>query len=109
MDSKNKHALAIAFKRAKAKIGKVLELKITPDMEQSQINKLAIKLAKKKAKAEDKNYTDLIKGQQWYIETLVRFSSLEPKKALENEYNDVIGFIAEEAELINQLEKAYGN
>jgi len=104
MDEKNQQALALAFKRAKAKSLKIKELKIVPAMNEDLVDALIIKLSKVKAKEDNKKWETLVKGQRWYIEDLVEFSGLNAQQRMDLEYANAFPDTAEEGELLSALE-----
>jgi len=102
---KNQHALALAFKKAKAKGSKIKELGITPDMSEQDIEDMIVTQAKLKAELDDSAWTTHIKGMRWYIESLVKFSSLEAEERLDAEYEEAFADVASEAEMLAKLEE----
>lgn len=104
-NEKNPHGSAIAFRRAKGKIGAIAELLITPNMTLDQQDALATKRAKDKAAKEGtEDWKQFISGQSWYIEDLVKFSGLTTSEKFEHEYMQAFPDIAEEEELLAALE-----
>jgi len=101
---KNQHALALAFKKAKAKSNKIKELGITPDMSTQDIEAMIIAQAKAKAEEAGDEWTTHIKGMRWYIESLVAFSALGAQERLDAEYEDAFADVASEAEMLAKLE-----
>lgn len=110
MDDKNQEALALAFRRAKAKTLKIVELGIKPAMTEKQIETLITKMAKKKADTpeaiqEGTKWTEYVKGQRWYIEDLLEFSKKDAKARLEHEYSNSFAETASEDEMLSALEE----
>ena len=101
---KNPQALALAFKKCKGKILKIQELGITPEIEAESIEILIETLAIAKALEDDSKAADHVKGQRWYVESLVKFSGLEPAEQLEAEYNDAFADSASEDEMLQALQ-----
>lgn len=101
---KNQHALALAFKKAKAKSNKIKELNIHSDMTEQEIEDMIVMQAKAKAETAGDEWTTHIKGMRWYVESLVKFSGLSAKERLEVEYEDAFAEVASEAEMLAKLE-----
>ena len=102
---KNPQALAMAFKKTVGKKAKIQELGITPDMDEEAIEALIEKLATAKAAEDNSDLAEHVKGQRWYVESLVKFSGLNSKEMLESEYKDAFADSASEAEMLDVLEK----
>ena len=102
---KNQHALALAFKKARAKSAKIKELGIRPDMSEQEVEDLIVAQAKAKAEEAGDNWTEHIKGMRWYIEQLVKFSGLNAQERLDAEYEDAFAEVASEAEMLKKLEE----
>ena len=100
---KNPQALALAFKKCKGKLLKIKELGITPDMSEADIEAMVERLSTAKAVEQNKNVAELIAGQSWYVESLVKFSAKSVEKQLEAEYNDSFADSASEAEMLCAL------
>lgn len=100
---KNPQALALAFKKCKGKILKIQELGITPEIENDAIEALIEQLATVKAVEDGTTLADHVKGQRWYVESLVEFSALEPAEQLEAEYQDAFADNASEDEMLQTL------
>jgi len=79
----------LVFKRTKAVIGKIKELKITPKMSDKALEKLIIKQSKAKAKAEGGSYLDYIGGQEWYLTHLRELSSLGKEGIYDKIYEEL--------------------
>lgn len=110
MDEKNQEALALAYRRTKAKINKIKELGIKQDMTEKQVDALITKMAKAKAETpesiqEGKPWTDHVKGQRWYVEDLIEFDKLDVKEKLDYEYSNSFADTASEDEMLEELEK----
>ena len=102
---KNQEALALAFKRARAKSLKIKELAIEPDMAKEAIEELVEVGAKDKAeRMVETDWTQYVKGQRWYIEDLIEFSGLSPQERLNHEYDQCFADVASEAEMLATLE-----
>ena len=107
MDEKNPHGLALGFRRARAKSNKIKELKITPDFTDDQIDTLVKTLSEAKAKADgNDDWKPYSKGQQWYIEDLVKFSAMTAREKLDYEYEMAFPETADEDEMLAALEAA---
>lgn len=100
---KNPQALALAFKKCKGKIQKIKELKITPDMKEAAVDKLIENLSEAKAVEKEVNITEVVAGQRWYVENLVRFAGLTIEEQLQAEYDDSFADSASEAEMLKAL------
>ena len=105
MEGKNTEALASAYRRAKAKSIKIKELGITPTQTTEETDKLIELLAKKKEEATGTSWKDHVKGQRWYVEDLIRFSSLTAQERLNLEYENSFADIASEDEMLAKLEE----
>lgn len=104
MIDKNPQAMSLAFKKCKGKILKIRELEITPDMDEDAIEGLIEKLATvKHADEPEKTLAEHVKGQRWYVESLVKFSALDVDTQLEREYLDAFADNASEAEMLESL------
>ena len=105
MNEKNPHGLALGFRRARAKSNKIKELGINADFTEEQIDELVKTLSEAKAKAEGKDdWKPYSKGQQWYVEDLVRFASMTPREKLDYEYDQAFPDTADEDEMLLALE-----
>lgn len=103
MIDKNPQALALAYKKCKGKIQKIKELKITPDMSDKKIETLIENLATAKAVEKETNINEVVAGQRWYVEGLVRFSGLTIEEQLNTEYEDSFADSASESEMLKAL------
>ena len=103
---KNPEGLALAFKKARGKSRKIKELGISSDMPTNLIDNLIMEQATFKAEAEEEeDFEPYIKGQRWYIESLVKFSGLTNQEKLDTEYEDAFAEVASEAEMLLELER----
>lgn len=108
MNGKNPEALAQAFKAAKAKKLKIKELGIKPKMTDTAKDKLIKKLAISKAETLDdgSEWKDHVKGQRWYVESLIEFSAIPTnQEMLDYEYSRSFADCASEEEMINALDE----
>lgn len=103
MIDKNPQALALAFKKCKGKLLKIKELKITPDMKEKAIDTLVEDLSTAKAVEKETNITEVVAGQRWYVEGLVKFSGMTTEEQLQAEYDDSFADTASEAEMLKAL------
>lgn len=103
MIDKNPQALALAFKKCKGKLLKIRELKITPDMKENAVDTLIENLSKAKATEKQVEIAEVVVGQRWYIEGLVRFSGLTDQERLDTEYDDCFADTASESEMLKAL------
>ena len=104
MDDKNPQAMALGFKRARAKTLKIKELGITSEMSEDAVDELVKKLAELKAEAELGDWKKYVKGQRWYIEDLIEFSKLKGRERLDYEYKQAFPDTADEDEMLDALE-----
>ena len=103
---RNSETLVLAFKKAKSKKLKIRELLIEPDMNDDAVDALIVHLAKLKAATLGKgDWTSYVKGQRWYVESLIKFSGLTEEEQLDMEYEEAFIEIASEAELIKKLKE----
>ena len=105
MIGKNQEVLALAFKKAKAKSLKIKELLIEPDMEADSIDALIVSLSKAKASKDGGDWTEYVKGQRWYVQSLVEYSGLSSDDRLESDYEAEFPNVASYAELKDKLSK----
>jgi hypothetical protein len=101
-------ALALAYKRARAKSLKIKELGIHPAMTEAETDALIVKLAKQKATESEKegaDYKDFVKGQRWYVEDLIAYSAKSTTERLDFEYEVAFPETATEEEMIAKLEE----
>ena len=112
MMDKNPQALALAFKKCSGKLAKIKELGITPEIEDESVELLIETLATAKALEDGTTLADHVKGQRWYVESLVKFSGLGGEKAtaderaelqLEAEYKDAFADSASEGEMLQAI------
>ena len=103
VDSRNPQALALAYKKCKGKILKIQELKITPDLEDEAVEQLIENLATAKAVENETDIKEHVRGQRWYVESLVKFSGLTVEEQLEAEYQEAFADSASEAEMLAVL------
>jgi hypothetical protein len=100
---KNQQALALAYKKCRGKLLKIKELGITPDMSEADIETMIENLATAKAVEKSTNITEVVAGQRWYVEGLVKFSGYTIEKQLQMEYEDSFAESASEAEMLAAL------
>lgn len=103
MIDKNPQALALAFKKCKGKLLKIKELGITPDMKEKDVETLIENLSEAKATEKETSITEVVAGQRWYVEGLVKFSGLTTEAQLQAEYDDSFADTASEAEMLKAL------
>jgi hypothetical protein len=103
MIDKNPLARAQAFKKCKGKLLKIAELKITPDMSEDAIDKVIEDLSTARATAKKVDIAEVVAGQRWYVENLVRFSGMTTEEQLQEEYDDSFATTASEAEMLAAL------
>ena len=106
MEERNQHALALAFKRARAKSRKIKELGLQPNMSEKSINTIIKALAEAKAEKDGTDFKDEVKGQRWYVEDLLEFAKLKTaQERLDREYDNSICEVAGEDEMLSLLEE----
>lgn len=101
---KKPEALSATFFDVKAKLKKVAQLGITPDMSQEAQDVLVEKLSLAKALADDSKIADHRNGQAWYIESLVEFSGLDTTGQFEHSYQRKFAESASEDEMLDDIE-----
>jgi len=100
---KNPVALQSAFLDVLAKRKKCVQLGVA-DISLEQTDALVLDLATAKAIDEGVTIQEVIKGQQWYVDSLKRFVRLTPKQQLEECYAHKLSLLAEEDEMLEYLE-----
>ncbi len=103
MIDKNPQALALAFKKCKGKIQKIAELSITSGMAVKKIETLIESLATANAIEKSVDISEVVAGQRWYVESLVKFSGLSIEEQLTTEYEDSFADSASEGEMLAAL------
>ena len=101
---KNQQALAIATRRAIGKSKKIKELGITSDMSLSDQDDLVLYLSESKEPVEGKTLDDFIKGQEWYVKDLIKFSALSAQERMDYEYAHAFPEVATEDEGLEAIE-----
>lgn len=105
MAEKNQEALAIAFKQIGVHLDKIEELKITPDMTDEAVDVLVKSLAEDKALNEGKGtYKDYVKGQRFYVESLIKDAGMEPQALIDHHYKRAFSEVATEEEMLGNIE-----
>ena len=83
---------------------KIKELGIKADFTEAQIDELVKTLSIAKAATEGKeDWKPYSKGQQWYVEDLVKFAGMTPAEKLEYEYMQAFPDTADEDEMLTAL------
>ena len=103
---KNPQVMATAFKKGRAKLKKIEQLGIVADISEDDIDTIVMNLAEAKAIENSAPVADYVKGQQWYVQSLVDFAGLTAAERLDFEYNDCFAEVASEEELVAMLENA---
>jgi len=103
MIDKNPQAQALAFKKCKGKILKIIELGITADQTEEATEKMIETLADAKATAKSVDIQEVVVGQRWYVEGLVKFAGLTTEEQMQQEYDDSFADTASEAEMLKAL------
>ena len=91
--------LAVAFKKTKAMQAKITELEIESLDTQDKIDELVLKLSKAKEGDWKKN----LKGQEWYVENLIRCSKLAKKELFDECYKELLPYNSTYDELLAML------
>lgn len=99
----NQQVLATAYKKAKYKLSRIAELKITPDMDEDDIDDIVMNLATAKAIQEERPVKEFTRGQQWYVESLVKFSGMTPLERLDTEYEDCFADSSSKEDMLAKL------
>jgi len=79
-----------AFKKAKALLKVIEDLKIKPNMTEKNIEKLVLSRCKAKVELEGGQITDYVKGQEWYVQHLIELSKLDKKALLQMCYDELL-------------------
>ena len=103
---KNQEALAIAFKQIGVHLDKIEELNIAPDMNEESVDALVKTLSEDKALNECKGtWKDYVKGQRFYVESLIRDCNLEPQALVDYHYKRAFSEVATEEEMLGNIEE----
>ena len=103
MIDKNPQARALAFKKCKGKLLKIAELGITPDQSEEATEAMIEALSNAKATEKQVELAEVVAGQRWYIENLVRFSGMTIEEQFQAEYDDSFADTASEGEMLKAL------
>ncbi len=101
---RNPQVQATAGKKARAKLVKIQELGITADMSEDDADALIVRLATAKAIEDSVPVADKMKGQQWYVNELIKFAGMTALERLNTEYDDCFFEVASEEEILAMLE-----
>ena len=105
MAERNHEALANAFKQVQVHLDKIEELGITPDMTEDQVDALVKELSEAKALLESStDWKKHSKGQQFYVEQLVKESGMSNQELLDYHYKRSFAEVATEDEMLQALE-----
>ncbi len=108
MNERNSIALALAYKRARAKKLKIKEIGLTTDITEDEINILVKKFAEAKAEREGKQAKDLYRGQRIYIAGLIEFAAIKSgEEAIDYEYQNAFADAASQSEHVIDLNKLW--
>lgn len=103
-EAKNHEALANAFKQVQIHLDKIEELGIKSDWSEDQIDVLVKELSQAKALVESKSdWKPFSKGQQFYVETLVKESGMTGQELLDWHYKRSFAEVATEDEMLAVL------
>jgi CelD/BcsL family acetyltransferase involved in cellulose biosynthesis len=103
MIGKNPQALALAFKKCRGKLLKIAELGIKSDQTDKITEAMIETLAEQKAIDMKVDLAEVVVGQRWYVEGLIRFSGLTVEAQLQAEYDDSFADTASEGEMLQAL------
>jgi hypothetical protein len=103
MIDKNPQALALAFKKCRGKKLKIAELGITVDQTDEVSETMIEALSVAKAKALNVELSEVVTGQRWYVEGLIKFAGLTVEAQLQSEYEDSFADTASESEMLKAL------
>ena len=103
MDERNQQVLAAAFRNARYKNEKIKLWNIRQDMPKDEIEELIEVGARDKAGVTGKDWKTHIKGQRWYIESLIAFDAMTQKEKLDHEYSESFPDLATEEEMLKAL------
>jgi len=81
--------LGTSYRKAKSVLEACERHEVVPEMEESMIEALVIKLAQAKVDLNGGKLSDYIKGQEWYVRSLVAKAGLDKKALLKAEYEDL--------------------
>lgn len=101
--NKNPEALALGYKNAVWKSMRLKELGITEDMTEEAKDELIEKLCKKKEAEGQGDWKQFVKGQRWYVDSLVAFAAMDAQERLEHAYMEAFPETASEEEMVNAL------
>lgn len=101
----NKEALSAAFKQVQIHLDKIEELGIKSDWTEDQIDTKVKELSEEKALLEgETDWKKFSKGQQFYVELLVKESAMTNKDLLEYHYKRSFADVATEDEMMAVLD-----
>jgi len=103
MIDKNPQALAQAYKKCVGKIKKIKELGITVDQSAEATEAMIETLSVARAAEKNVELAEVVAGQRWYVEGLVKFSGLTIEQQMQAEYDDSFADTASEAEMLAAL------
>ena len=78
-----------SFRKARAVLAAIDTHGITPDMSEEAIEELVMNFAKAKVVLKGGKLSDYIKGQEWYVNSLVEKSRLEKREIMKLEYDEL--------------------
>ena len=90
MDSYRQDLIATAFRKAVSIRQKIKELSITPQLKEDELEELAKKLAAEKALKTGVKISETIAGQEWYVKSLLKYSSMSKEELLEAQYRELL-------------------
>ena len=99
----NQQVLATAYRKAKHKLVRIAELGITRDMDEDAVDDIVMRLSMAKALQEDRPVSEFTRGQQWYVESLVKFSGMTPLDRLDTEYEDCFADSSSKEDMLAKL------
>ena len=104
MAFENKEALATAFKQVQVHLDKIDEMDITADWTEDQIDTKVKELSEEKALLENStDWKKFSKGQQFYVEQLVKEAGMSNEDLLKYHYKRAFADVATEDEMLQVL------
>jgi hypothetical protein len=100
---RNPLVLSTAFKKAKSKLRRIDQLNIRSSMDVEETDIIVLQLSEAKALEFNLPMASFVKGQQWYVKSLIDFAGMSAEDRLETEYIDCFPDVASEEELLAEL------
>lgn len=106
MNELNPAAKAKARRVALAKTKRIAQLGLSTEMSVEDKDQIILNLATAKAMLDGKQISDVIAGQEWYVNDLIEYSCLSPQERFDKEYNEAIVSECNDEEFYALLEEA---